>query len=129
MRNAMLTLAAAVALTAMAPAAMAQPVSADQSDARCLMVLQFIARDPQQSEQAAKGIYYYLGRLSSRGPVARIEALMKAEAPKMQQQLAQTELARCGAELNNRTKEFQAVNQKLAATFAPKGAAPAPKSK
>ncbi|MEW5684240.1 MAG: hypothetical protein AB1942_04915 [Pseudomonadota bacterium] len=129
MRNAVLTLAAAVALAGAAPSAMAQPVSADQQDARCLMVLQFIARDPNQSEQAAKGIYYYLGRLASRGPVARIETLMKAEAPKMQQQAAQAELARCGAELNNRTKEFQAVNQKLAATFAPKGAAPAPKAK
>jgi hypothetical protein len=121
MRLAAPILAAAIALTG-APA-LAQPATADQADARCLMVLQFIAQDPKQQDQAAKGMLYYLGRLSSRGPVARVEAIMKAEAPKMAAQQAQAELARCSGELNTRTKEYQAVAQRLAA--AARAAAPA----
>ena len=120
MRNAVLTLAAAAMLASAAPSAMAQPVSADAADARCLIVLQFVARDPKQAEQASKGIYFYLGRISARGSVNRLEGIVKTEAPKMQQQQAQAELQRCGAELNSRGQEFQAVNQRLAATFAPK---------
>ena len=124
MRHAALILAAAVALTGAAPAA-AQS-TADVADVRCLMVLQFIARDPKQAEQAARGIFYYLGRISSRGATSRIEFVMKAEAPKLNAQVGQTELARCGGELTNQTKELQAVNQRLAAQFKPP-AATAPK--
>src|SRR5690349_2309071 len=114
MRFAVLTLAFAAALAGSAGSATAQTMTPDQADTRCLMVLQFVGRDPKQSEQAAKGIYFYLGRLTARGGVARIEGLMKAEASLTPQQ-AQAELARCGAELNTRTKEFQGVNERLAA--------------
>ena len=123
MRHAAPILAAALALTGLGPAK-AQPLTPDQADARCLMVLQFISRDPKQQDQAAKGILFYLGRLSARGPTARIEGLMRTEAPKLQAQVAQTELARCAAELNARGKELQAVNQRLAASARP-AAAPA----
>ncbi|HEY0646861.1 hypothetical protein [Phenylobacterium sp.] len=123
MRHAAPILAAALALTGLGPAK-AQPLTPDQADARCLMVLQFISRDPKQQDQAAKGIFFYLGRLSARGPTARIEGLMRTEAPKLQAQVAQTELARCAAELNARGKELQAVNQRLAASARP-AAAPA----
>lgn len=114
MRLAAPILAAAVALTG-APPALAQTATADQADARCLMVLQFVARDPKQQDQAAKGMLYYLGRLSTRGSIARVEAIMKAEAPKMAAAQAQAELVRCSGELNTRTKEYQAVAQRLAA--------------
>ena len=127
MRYAAPILAAAIALTSASGPAMAQPLTADQADARCLMVLQFISRDPKQQDQAARGILFYLGRLSSRGPTARIEALMRSEAPKLQAQQAQVELTRCAAELNARTKELQAVNQRLAASARPAAAAPAKK--
>ena len=123
MRHAAPILAAALALTGLGPAK-APPLTPDQADARCLMVLQFISRDPKQQDQAAKGIFFYLGRLSARGPTARIEGLMRTEAPKLQAQVAQTELARCAAELNARGKELQAVNQRLAASARP-AAAPA----
>lgn len=125
MRPAALILAAAAALAGAAPAA-AQTATPDSSDVRCLMVLQFVGRDPKQSDQAAKGIYFYLGRLSARGATARIEGLMKAEAPRLTPQVAQTELARCGTELNARTKEFQGVNERLAAQFAPPAGKAAP---
>lgn len=127
MRHVAMILAAAAALAGATPAA-AQGASADSADVRCLMVLQFVGRDPKQAEQAARGVYFYLGRLSSRGATARIEGLIKAEAAKLPPQQAQAELARCGGELNNRTRELQAVNQRLAAQLGPaKGAAPAKK--
>lgn len=132
MRTVAMILAAATAATALSNAtpAAAQALTPDAADTRCLMVLQVVGRDPKQAEQAAKGVYYYLGRISARGATARIEGLLKAEAPKMSPEQAQTELARCGGELNNRTKEFQAVNQRLAAQFAPPpGKAAAPPAK
>jgi hypothetical protein len=122
MRPAALILALAATLAGGVGSATAQTMTPDQSDARCLMVLQVVSRDPKQAEQAARGIYFYLGKLSSRGPTARVEALLKAEAPKLQPQQAQAELARCGTELNGRTTELQAINQRLSAQF--KAAAP-----
>ncbi|RAK68862.1 hypothetical protein DJ019_02275 [Phenylobacterium kunshanense] len=91
------------------------------------MVLQVVARDPKQAEQASKGMFYYLGRLTARGPTARIEGLMKAEATRLQPKQAQAELQRCGSELSARTKEYQAVGQRLAAAARPPAAAPAKK--
>jgi hypothetical protein len=124
MRNAALILAAG--LTLAGPAA-AQPLSADQADVRCLMVMQVVARDPKNADQGAKGALFYLGRLSARGSTARIEGIIRAEAPKMPASQAQVELARCGAELNAKGKELQAVNQRLAATVRPAAVAPAKK--
>lgn len=122
MRYAALILAAGLALAG--PVA-AQPLTADQADVRCLMVMQVVARDPKNADQGAKGALFYLGRLSARGSTARIEAIIRTEAPKMPAQQAQVELTRCGAELNAKGKELQAVNQRLAATARP--AAPAKK--
>jgi hypothetical protein len=116
-------LAGVIALTGAAGPATAQPLSADQADTRCLMVMQFISRDPKNADQGAKGALYYLGRLSARGPTARIEGIMRAEAPKMPAQQAQIELTRCGGELNAKGKELQAVNQRLAASLRPPAAA------
>lgn len=103
-----------------APAAPAAAQTAsDASDVRCLLMLQAISRDPKQAEQAAKGVYFYLGRLAARGPISRIEPLMKAEAPKLSPTQAKTELSRCGGELTNRSRELQTVNQRLAASVRP----------
>ncbi|MBL8553672.1 MAG: hypothetical protein JNL41_05290 [Phenylobacterium sp.] len=119
MQRTALILAAAAALCApAAPAAAQSP--ADSADVRCLMVLQVVGRDPKQAEQAAKGIFFYLGRLSARGPVSRLEPLLKAEAMKLTPAQGQVELTRCGGELNGRGGELQAVNRRLAASVAPK---------
>ena len=61
MQRTALILAAAAALCAPAAPAAAQS-AADSADVRCLMVLQVVGRDPKQAEQAAKGIFFYLGR-------------------------------------------------------------------
>ena len=116
MRNVALILAAVAASAGATGSAAAQVITPDQADARCLMVLQFIGRDPKQAAQAKRGVYYYLGRITARGAVSRVEAIIKTEAPKLTAQQAQDELKRCSSELNLRTKEYQAVNERLAAT-------------
>jgi hypothetical protein len=127
MRHAALALAAAATLGGLASPSLAQ-APADSADVRCTMVLQAVSRDPKQREQAARGIYYYMGKLAARGSLARTEAIMIAEGKKMQgaQQL-QAELGRCGAELSQRSNELMAVNQRLQKQFGPPPAAPAKK--
>ncbi|MDZ4373930.1 MAG: hypothetical protein U1C74_21250 [Phenylobacterium sp.] len=111
-------LAALAVLSAPAGPALAQSAG-DTADVRCLMVLQVVGNDPKQAEQAARGVYFYLGRLTARGPATRIEGLVRAEAARLPAQQAQAELKRCGAELNARTQEYQAVNKRLAASARP----------
>lgn len=120
---------AAVALSVSAPPALAQSAG-ETADTRCLMVLQAISRDPAQRDSAARGIYYYMGRLASRGPLSRIEAIMAAEGKTMNTpQAVQAELTRCAAELTQRSGEIQTVNQNLTKRFGPPPGATAPAKK
>lgn len=120
MRPFALALAAGAIVGGFAPPALGQTAAADVADVRCLMVLQAVGNDPKQRDAAARGVYYYLGRLSARGAIARLEASMLAEGRKMNAPAAvQAELTRCGAELNQRTGELQAINQRLQKQFAP----------
>ena len=120
MRPFAFALAAGAIVGGFAPPALAQTAAADVADVRCLMVLQAVGNDPKQRDAAARGVYYYLGRLSARGAIARLEASMLAEGRKMNAPAAvQAELTRCGAELNQRTGELQAINQRLQKQFAP----------
>ena len=125
MRYAALAFMAAAVLTGAASPALAQS-AADAADVRCMMVLQALSRDPAQREQAGRGLFYYIGRVTARGPLARIEPMMIAEGKKMSTpQQIKTELARCGAELNQNGGELQAINQRLQKQFGPPpGAAP-----
>lgn len=131
MRHAALAIAAAAAavLTGAASPAFAQ-AAGDTPDVRCLMVLQVVGRDPNQRDQAARGVFFYIGRLGAKGPLARIEPLMVAESKKMNTpQILQAELSRCGAELNQRGNELQALNQKLQKELGPPPAAAVPAKK
>ena len=124
MRYAALAFMTAAVLTGAVSPALAQS-AADTADVRCMMVLQAISRDPAQREQAGRGLFYYVGRVTARGPLARVEAIMLAEGKKISTpQQAQAELARCGAELNQNGGEMQAINQRLQKQFAPPAAAP-----
>ena len=122
MRYAAPIFAAALAAAGAAGPAAAQALTPDQADVRCLMVMQFVARDPKNAEQGARGATFYLGRLSARGAIARLEAIIKAEAPKLSPQQAQAELTRCGGEINARGQDLQAMNQRLAAAARPPAA-------
>jgi hypothetical protein len=115
--------AVAIMAGATQPAA-AQAVGNDLTDSKCILVLQAVGQDPKQRDQAARGIFFYLGRLSARGPLARLEPILVAEGKKLNTpQLLQAELARCGGELNQRSGELQAINKNLQKQF---GAAAAP---
>lgn len=116
MRLAMLAFAGAIA--AAAPPAAAQ-TPADRADVRCLLVLQAVSRDPEQREKAAQGIFYYLGKFQVRGGVTRLEPMILAEAKALTPQQAQTELARCGAELHKQTQDLQAANKRVQAAASP----------
>jgi hypothetical protein len=96
------------------------PVSAqspsDAADVRCLLVLQAIARDPKQQDQAARGLYFYLGKLAARGAQAKLEAVMVAEGSALNSQAKiQAELTRCGKELALQTNALRATNTRIAA--------------
>ncbi|MFZ5721866.1 MAG: hypothetical protein ACOY5Y_20615 [Pseudomonadota bacterium] len=122
MRLALIAIAGAVA--AWAPPAVAQ-TPADRGDVRCLLVLQAVGRDPNQRDQAVQGIYYFLGKLNARGGLTRVEPLVLSEARSLTAQQAQSELARCGGELNKQNGDLQAMNQRLQAAAG--AAAPAKK--
>ena len=124
MRRVVSALTLATLASVAGPAQAQAPLTADQADVRCLMVMQVVARDPKLKEQGAKGVIFYTGRLSARGSVSRVEAVIRGEAPKLSPQQAQTELKRCSEELNARGRELAAVNQRLAATARPPAAAP-----
>lgn len=128
MRQAVLAITAAAAVCGPATPAFAQAAAADTADTRCIMVLQAVSRDPAQRDNAVRGVYYYMGRLATRGSLARVEAVMVSEGKKMNSpQLVQAELTRCGGELSTRSAELQAVNERLAKQFGPPPTAPAKK--
>jgi len=129
MRHAVLAFAAAATLAGFAPPAFAQATAADTADTRCLMVLQAVARDPNQRDNAVRGVYYYMGKLATRGQIPRVEAIMLVEGKKMNSApVVQAELTRCGGELSARSGELQAANQRLAKQLGPPpAAAPAKK--
>lgn len=129
MRKSLIALAAA--LSAVAPPAMAQ-AGRDEADVRCLMVLQAVSRDPNQKESAARGVFFYLGRLEQRGPMSRLEAMMLTQGKGLATpELVQAELNRCGVELTKASGELQTVNQNLQKAIQPAtppaGAPPAKK--
>jgi hypothetical protein len=125
MRTAVIALSGAALLLGPAPAA--AQAAADKADVRCFLVLKLAERDPKAREQAAKGAYYYMGRLAARGPVARLEPIMVGEGRAITSAAqAQAELTRCAGELNQNQAQFNAVSQKMAASQRP-AAAPAKK--
>jgi len=128
MRHAVLAFTAVAILAGSGSPAFAQ-TAADTADVRCVMVLQAVARDPKQRDNAVRGVYYYMGKLATRGAISRVEPIMLAEGRKMNSApVVQGELSRCGGELSARSTELQAANQKLAKQLgSPPAAAPAKK--
>ena len=103
------SIAAMLASLALAPAALAQtpaaPLGPEASDARCVVVLGFIASQPNQpaDKMAALrvGSMYYVGKLKGRNagldiPATLNRAAQQAQAAKIN---VGTEAARCGREL------------------------------
>lgn len=134
MRRLMLALAVMTAFSA--PPAFAQ-TAGDAADVKCLLALQAMAADPKARDQAVRGVYYYLGKLSNRGGLGRLQTTILNEGKAMNSApKVQAELTRCGAELNRSTQDLQTSNQRASAAFkasmgpaagAPPAAAPAKK--
>lgn len=114
-----LIVAALVQAAAPAPAAR---LTAEQSDARCVVILGFIARQPnltpQRSEAIKTGSAYYMGKMRGRNPSIQLAPVLNAAAQLAQAQKVDvgTESRRCGGELSA-----------LAAQAGAKPAAPAPR--
>ena len=125
MRSALIAMLGIAALAGLATPAFAQ-TAADKADGRCVLVMQVAAREPKNKEAATSAIFYYLGRLNAHGLSAKLGAIMIGEAKGITSpQQAQTELTRCGAELNARNAELrigllqlQAAGQAAAAAAA-----------
>lgn len=114
MRTALIALVAlASAVTATPSFAAAQDTS--RSDIRCVMVLSLVGRDPKQNAAALQGIYYYLGRLDARGQMANLEGLMKAEGHEIKKEEVQSELNRCGQQLQQSATTLQDTFKRLQA--------------
>lgn len=117
------TLCGATLVAAGAPAA-AQSAS-DRDDARCILVLTALGRDPKQRAAAAEGVFYYLGRLDGRGIGPKLGPTMLAESKTIQNtDQLKTELARCGNHLRQRSGELQAVFENLRKLAPPANPAP-----
>ena len=127
MRSALIAMLGVTTLAGLASPALAQ-TAADKADGRCVLVMQVAARDPKNKEAATSAIFYYLGRLNAHGLSAKLGPIMIGEAKGITSpQQAQTELTRCGTELNARNAELrtgllqlQAAGQAAAAAAKPK---------
>lgn len=96
-----------VALLPMAPA-MAAPATgaakasaAAAADGRCILVLNVVARDPKNREGAFRAQTYFLGKFAGRGQLNDLPAILLASSKGLSSQAQlQSELKRCGAEMN-----------------------------
>jgi hypothetical protein len=123
-----LTLAAAVAPAAAAPAVKHAPAADGvTSDVRCLMTMIAFGQDKTRQQAGQIGVYFFSGRISARAPGLDLAAAMKAEAPKLGQAELQAELQRCGPMVAASSTKMQAALTALRPPGAPPaGAAPAP---
>jgi hypothetical protein len=127
MRCTLTALIGAAALTAVAPAAVAQ-TAVDKADARCILVLTVAASQNEKiKDTAVRGTFFYLGRLSARGASAKLGPVMVAEAKTINSpQMANGELKRCITELDGRAGDLRAgMAQMQAAAKAERAAMPA----
>jgi hypothetical protein len=116
---------AAVACLGGAPAyAAAASDPAVVADVHCLLMstLASNATDPDVKAGGEFGLAYYLGRIDSHQPAVDLESTMKAEGPKMNATIDK-DVQRCGAEIQKRASDFNAMGARVEAEF--KATAPA----
>ncbi len=127
MRTTLTAMIGAAALTAIAPAAVAQ-TAVDKADARCILVLTLAAsQNDKIKDTAVRGTFFYLGRLSARGQSAKMGSVMVVEAKAINSpQMANGELKRCITELDARAGDLRTgMGQVQAAANAERAAQPA----
>lgn len=113
MRDMLSALIAAATLTTAAAPAAAQTAT-DKGDARCILVLTLASRDPKNAAAAGQGTFFFMGRLTAHGQSAKLGPIIIAESRTITSPAqVQTELGRCGAELNARNAELRAAMGEL----------------
>ncbi|MBW8814557.1 MAG: hypothetical protein JF588_14120 [Caulobacterales bacterium] len=118
--------AAQAAPTAANPTARASAAAA--ADGRCILVMNLLARDPKNRDAATRGTFYYLGRLAARSQTGDLTAILVASGKSLSGQAQlQSELKRCGGDLNASGGKLGAAFQQLQqmGPAAPAGPAPA----
>ena len=136
MRNLTKAILALTALATASPAAAATPQatkaatakpaaakSAAASDARCLLTMFVLGRNKETAGPAQAGVYFFGGRLSTRGPHTDLAALMKVESATLNPQTIQADIKSCGATLNAGMHAVQAGVNSLRPPGAPPPAA------
>lgn len=125
MRLTALGLAAAALISAAAPAAAQPAAGADQLDARCVLIMNFISQSAEQKAAAGMATFYFLGRIDSRGATSKLQSLLVSERAAVDsEEKFKAELARCGDIMTKRTAELNAMYKRLQ-DAEPKPAAPA----
>lgn len=119
----------AVSLLGAGPAAADTKSTAAASiagDVHCVVIGLILFRSTDTTAQTAGLImtYYYLGRLDGRTPKPDLEHLISVEAKKMTPADMQADQARCGTELDAKSRALQLIGQHASIGVQP--AAPAP---
>ncbi len=93
----------------------AAPTAEDRADGRCLIVSYLLAdnQDAEIKNAAVIISQYYLGRLDGRSPGLDIEALIEAETEALDDAQVQALLQSCGAAVEKRGKEIEAMGARL----------------
>ena len=117
MRKALILAAALAALAVPASAQDEAVREASKADVRCALAMTAIMRDEAYKQSATVGLYYFAGRIEARDPSVDLAQAMRREAGKMQNSEWAGEIQRCGAELQVKTKSFEAVRD----AFSPRG--------
>lgn len=96
-------------------AAAAPPGAEDRADVRCLVVAYHLAgnEDKEISQAGILISQYYLGRLDGRSPGLDLEAAIEAETKGMDDAQMKALLERCGAEVEKRGKDVEALGTRL----------------
>lgn len=122
MRRIGLGLAAAAVLMAqagLARAQAAQPASGDEADVRCVAALSYIVStttDEKTKSGLAAGVFYFIGKFDGRKSDRDLEAAIRAQLPALAQAgLMQSELVRCGGELQKRGQDAITIGAHLQA--------------
>ena len=110
MRKVLLTVAVVAALAGSARAE-DSVADANRNDVRCALAMTVIMRDETYKQSATVGLYYFAGRLEARDAGLDLAQAMRREASRMQNRDWASELQRCGAEVQAKTKAFEAVKE------------------
>lgn len=99
----------AAILATVAGAARAEE-DANRADVRCVLAMSAMLRSPQYKDAGGAGIFYFAGRIEGRDPGFDLGSAMKREAGRMGAADYGDEARRCGAQLAEKNRAFQAMS-------------------